>query len=142
MPVLDRQSLEFISRSAEQTRRLINDLYQRLREGQPFDELARRYSDDAASGSQGGDLGWTQNGQMVPEFEQVMNSTAKGEISEPFESRFGWHILQVQDYRTQDLGEEMLTSQARSSIRQRKFTEELSNWLREIRSQAYIERKI
>jgi len=129
-------------RSGEQARRLINDLYQRLREGQPFDELARRYSDDAASGSQGGDLGWTQNGQMVPEFEQVMNSTAKGEISEPFESRFGWHILQVQDYRTQDLGEEMLTSQARSSIRQRKFTEELSNWLREIRSQAYIERKI
>ncbi len=128
-------------RSAEQTRRLINDLYQRLREGQPFDELARRYSDDAASGSQGGDLGWTQNGQMVPEFEQVMNSTAKGEISEPFESRFGWHILQVQDYRTQDLGEEMLESQARSSIRQRKFNEELLNWLREIRSQAYVERK-
>ncbi|GAA0689398.1 peptidylprolyl isomerase [Marinobacterium maritimum] len=129
-------------RSAEQTRRLINDLYQRLREGQPFDDLARRYSDDAASGSQGGDLGWTQNGQMVPEFEQVMNSTAKGEISEPFESRFGWHILQVQDYRTQDLGEEMLESQARSSIRQRKFNEELLNWLREIRSQAYVERKI
>ena len=129
-------------RSPEQTRRQINDLYQRLREGQPFDELARRYSDDAASGSQGGDLGWTQNGQMVPEFEQVMNTTGKGTISEPFESRFGWHILQVQDYRTQDLGEEMLTSQARSSIRQRKFTEELSNWLREIRSQAYIERKI
>ncbi|GAA0788054.1 peptidylprolyl isomerase [Marinobacterium sediminicola] len=129
-------------RSPEQTRRLIDDLYQRLREGQPFDELARRYSDDAASGSQGGDLGWTQDGQMVPEFEQVMNSTSKGEISEPFESRFGWHILQVQDYRTQDLGEEMLESQARNSIRQRKFSEELSNWLREIRSQAYIERKI
>ncbi|MBV0933043.1 peptidylprolyl isomerase [Marinobacterium weihaiense] len=129
-------------RSPEQTRREINTLYQRLLEGQPFDDLARRYSDDAASGSQGGDLGWTQNGQMVPEFEQVMNSTAKGQVSEPFESRFGWHILQVQDYRTQDLGEKMLESQARSSIRQRKFTEELSNWLREIRSQAYIERKI
>jgi len=129
-------------RSPEQTKRQINDLYQRLREGQPFDELARRYSDDSASGSQGGSLGWTQDGQMVPEFEQVMNNTAKGEISEPFESRFGWHILQVQDYRTQDLGDEMLSSRARSSIRQRKFTEELSNWLREIRSQAYIERKI
>jgi len=129
-------------RSPEQTRRLIDDLYRRLQDGQPFDELARRYSDDAASGSQGGDLGWTQDGQMVPEFEQVMNSTDKGEISEPFESRFGWHILQVQDYRTQDMGEEMLESQARNSIRQRKFSEELNNWLREIRSQAYIERKI
>ena len=71
-----------------------------------------------------------------------MNSTDKGEISEPFQSRFGWHILQVQDYRTQDMGEEMLESQARNSIRQRKFSEELNNWLREIRSQAYIERKI
>ncbi|MBA4503145.1 peptidylprolyl isomerase [Marinobacterium marinum] len=128
-------------RNDDQTRRLINNLYQRLREGQPFDDLARRYSDDPASGSQGGDLGWTQDGQMVPEFEQVMNRSGKGEISEPFESRFGWHILQVQDYRTQDLGEEMLESQARNSIRQRKFNEELGNWLREIRSQAYIERK-
>jgi len=129
-------------RSPEQTRRQIEELYQRLQSGEPFDELARRYSDDPASGSQGGDLGWTQNGQMVPEFEQVMNRTAKGEISEPFESRFGWHILQVEDYRTQDLGEKMLESQARNSIRQRKFAEELNNWLREIRSQAYIERKI
>ncbi len=129
-------------RSDAQTRRLINDLYQRLQEGQPFDELARRHSDDSASGSQGGELGWTQNGQMVPEFEQVMNDTAEGEISRPFESRFGWHILQVEDRRTQDLGEEMLESQARSSIRQRKFSEELTSWLREIHSQAYIERKI
>lgn len=129
-------------RSEAQTRREINDLYQRLREGQPFDELARRHSDDSASGSQGGELGWTQNGQMVPEFEQVMNTTAEGEISRPFESRFGWHILQVQDRRTQDLGEEMLEAQARNTIRQRKFSEELTNWLREIRSQAYIERKI
>jgi len=129
-------------RSSAQTRRLIDDLYQRLQEGQPFEDLAKRYSDDAASGSQGGDLGWTQNGQMVPEFEQVMNSTAKDEVSRPFESRFGWHILQVQDRRTQDLGGEMLEAQARNSIRQRKFSEELSNWLREIRSQAYIERKI
>ncbi|MGB2130208.1 MAG: peptidylprolyl isomerase, partial [Marinobacterium sp.] len=80
-------------RSSAQTRRLIDDLYQRLQEGQPFEDLAKRYSDDAASGSQGGDLGWTQNGQMVPEFEQVMNSTAKDEVSRPFESRFGWHIL-------------------------------------------------
>jgi len=129
-------------RSPEQTRRQIEELYQRLQSGEPFDELARRYSDDPASGSQGGDLGWTQNGQMVPEFEQVMNRTTKGEISEPFQSRFGWHILQVEDYRTQDLGEKMLESQARNSIRQRKFSEELNNWLREIRSQAYIERKI
>ncbi|MBS99584.1 MAG: molecular chaperone SurA [Oceanospirillaceae bacterium] len=128
-------------RSNRQARALAFDLYRRLEEGQPFAELARQFSDDPASGSQGGDLGWTQPGQMVPEFEQTMNDTAEGKISEPFESRFGWHILRVDDRRTQDFSEEMRTNAARSAIRKRKFNEELDNWLREIRSQAYIERK-
>ena len=106
-----------------------------------FEEIAKQYSDDAGSGSQGGSLGWAQPGQMVPEFEQVMFNTDPGQISAPFESRFGWHILKVEDRRQQDMGEEMQANQARSSIRQRKYNEELQNWLREIRSQAYIELK-
>ncbi|SEG54518.1 peptidylprolyl isomerase [Marinobacterium lutimaris] len=128
-------------RSSEQTQQLAQELYNRLQNGESFDELARRYSDDAASGSQGGELGWTQAGQMVPEFEQVMNDTAAGSISQPFESRFGWHILQVEERRTQDFADEMRESTARNSIRKRKYNEELDNWLREIRAQAYIERK-
>ena len=128
-------------RSPEQTRVLAVDLYNRLQDGQPFEELARRYSDDTGSGSLGGDLGWAQDGQMVPEFEQVMKDTPVGRISRPFESRFGWHILEVLDRRTQDVGSEMRESQARNSIRQRKYTEELDNWLREIRSQAFIDLK-
>lgn len=128
-------------RSQSQARELAKDLYARLQDGQPFGELARQYSDDPGSGSQGGELGWTQAGQMVPEFEQVMNATAKGQISEPFQSRFGWHILQVEDRRTQDFAEEMRANNARAAIRKRKFNEELDNWLREIRAQAYIERK-
>lgn len=126
-------------RSPEQTRALAYELLGRLREGQPFDVLARRYSDDPGSGSQGGDLGWAQDGQMVPEFEQVMNTTPTGQLSEPFESRFGWHILQVRDRRAQDMTNEMMENMARNSIRQRKYTEELDNWLRELRSQSYIE---
>jgi len=128
-------------RSARQARQLAEDLYRRLQEGQPFAELARQYSDDPASGSQGGELGWTQSGQMVPEFEQVMNATAKGQISAPFESRFGWHILRVEDHRTQDFSEEMRENSARNAIRKRKYSEEFDNWLREIRSEAYVERK-
>lgn len=128
-------------RSSAQTRREIESLYNRLMNGEPFAELAKQYSDDPGSGSEGGSLGWAQAGQMVPEFEQVMFNTPSGQISLPFESRFGWHILQVEDRRQQDLGDEMRVNQARASIRQRKFNEELQNWLREIRSQAYIELK-
>lgn len=128
-------------RSPAQTRREIDSLYQKLQQGVPFDELAKQFSDDSGSGSLGGDLGWVQPGQMVPEFEEVMFTTDKGQFSAPFESRFGWHILKVDDRRQQDMGEEMKTNQARATIRQRKFNEELQNWLREIRSQAYIEIK-
>lgn len=126
-------------RSDQQTRNLAYDLVKRIRDGQPFENLARRYSDDPGSGSQGGDLGWTQEGQMVPEFEQVMGRTPVGEISEPFESRFGWHILWVKERRTEDMSAEMMENMARNTIIQRKYNEELDNWLRELRSQAYVE---
>lgn len=129
-------------RSPAQTQRLVERLHSRLIEGESFDELAKELSDDSGSGSEGGDLGWASPGQMVPEFEQVMNQTSIGSLSEPFESRFGWHILEVQDRRSQDVGERMQEAQAKSAIRKQKFTEELGNWLREIRSQAYVEIKL
>lgn len=128
-------------RTSEQAQRQINQLHRRIQSGEKFADLAQEFSDDPGSGSEGGSLGWTQNGQMVPEFEQVMNNTAKGQVSQPFESRFGWHILTVLDSRTQDLGEEMLENRARAAIQKRKFNEELTNWLRELRSQAYVDIK-
>lgn len=128
-------------RSPTQTQRLIERLYSRLQEGESFTELAKELSDDPASGSEGGDLNWTSPGQMVPEFEQEMERTPVGDLSAPFESRFGWHILQVQDRRTQDMGDQVMESQARSTISKRKFSEELVNWLREMRSAAYVEIK-
>ncbi|MCV6587952.1 MAG: peptidylprolyl isomerase [Marinobacterium sp.] len=129
-------------RDQTQTRRLINRLHRRITEdGEDFAVLAQEYSDDTTSGSEGGDLGWVQNGQMVPAFETMMHATPTGAISRPFESRFGWHILQVRERRQHDMGEEMLANQARSTIRNRKFNEELTSWLRELRSQAFIEIK-
>ena len=126
-------------RSNLDARNLSIDLFQRLQAGQPFEQLARQYSDDPGSASQGGSLDWVQEGQMVPEFEQIMNLTQAGEVSEPFESRFGWHILWVRDRRTQDVTSEMMENMARNAIGQRKFNEELDNWLRELRSQSYVE---
>ena len=128
-------------RTPAQAQRQINQLHQRIQQGESFADLAKEFSDDPASGSEGGSLGWTQDGQMVPEFEQVMNNTPINGVSTPFESRFGWHILTVLDKRTQDMGEEMQENRARAAIRKRKFNEELSTWLREIHSQAYIEIK-
>lgn len=128
-------------RTPAQAQQQINDLYNRIQNGENFADLAREFSDDPGSGSEGGSLGWTQSGQMVPEFEQVMNSTPIGGVSEPFESRFGWHILTVLDKRTEDMAEQMQENRARAAIQKRKFNEELSTWLREIHSQAYIEIK-
>jgi len=91
--------------------------------------------------SQGGDLGWTQSGQMVPEFEKVMSSTQINQISLPFESRFGWHILQVTDRRAENVTNRAQENFARNVISKRKFNEERDNWLREIRADAYVEFK-
>ena len=123
-------------RSPEQAQRQINQVYRRIQAGESFADMAKEFSDDPASGSEGGSLGWTQAGQMVPEFEEVMNNTPKGAVS-----RFGWHILTVLDSRTEDLGEEMQENRARAAIQKRKFNEELSTWLRELRSQAYVDIK-
>jgi peptidyl-prolyl cis-trans isomerase SurA len=128
-------------RTAAQTKRLIDRLYTRINEGESFATLAKELSDDAASGSEGGELGWTSPGQMVPEFEQMMDRTPNGVMSEPFESRFGWHILKVIDRRTEDMSDKLLESQAKATIGKRKFAEELNTWMREIRAEAYVEIK-
>ncbi|MEH6470553.1 MAG: peptidylprolyl isomerase [Halopseudomonas sp.] len=128
-------------RSPAEVELQIRDLYRRLNDGEDFAILAKQYSDDPGSGSNGGDLGWTMDGQMVKEFEQTVHATATGELSAPFQTQFGWHLLQVMDRREQDFGQQILRNQAKESIRKRKFAESQSNWLREIRAEAYIEIK-
>jgi len=128
-------------RSAQQTQRMIESIERRLAAGESFATLAKELSDDTGSGSEGGELGWAQPGQMVPEFEQIMNQTGINDISPPFESRFGWHILQVEARRQQDLGDQIRENQARSILNKRKYSEELANWLREIRAEAYVDIK-
>ncbi|MFT4560380.1 MAG: peptidyl-prolyl cis-trans isomerase SurA [Gammaproteobacteria bacterium] len=117
----------------------INQLKIRLDGGDEFGNLARTNSDDRGSAVEGGDLGWVSKGQMVPEFEDVMLFTEIGEISEPFRSEFGWHILQVLDRRSYDGSEDVKRSKARSAISRRKTDEKYQSWLRRLRDEAYVE---
>ncbi len=130
-------------RSLEDAQHLISDIRQRIIENKDsFDAMAKTYSDDPGSALEGGDLGWVIPGTMVKEFEQAMNNTAPGEISEPFRTRYGWHILQVLERRNQDMSEEVRRNRARTMIQRRKFDEELTTWLREVRQNAYVEIRI
>lgn len=128
-------------RDQKESEDLINQLYQRLLKGEDFATLARQYSDDPGSGSNGGDLGWVNPGDMVPEFDATMAETAAGSISAPFETQFGWHILQVEERRQTDVGEENQRNQVRNMLYNRRFEEELPIWLRKIRSEAYVDIK-
>jgi len=128
--------------SKAQAKRTAAQVYQQLlKNNKDFHSLAEEHSNDPGSSSQGGDLGWTQSGQMVPEFEKAMQRTKIGQISLPFESRFGWHILEVLDRKTENIDNQVQENQARNSIGKRKFNEERDNWLREIRANAYVEFK-
>jgi len=114
-------------------------LRQRIQSGADFAELARANSDDKGSASQGGDLGWASPGTFVPSFEQTMSKLAPGEISEPFRSNFGWHIVQVLERRQRDATDELRRAKAAETIRQRKSEEALEAWLRQLREEAYVD---
>ena len=120
---------------------LAAELRARAEAGEEFGELARRYSDDIGSAAEGGELGWTNPGQMVPEFEATMAGTAEGSISRPFRSEFGWHILEVRGRRDKDFSEEVRRNQVAGYIREQKYQEELDAWLRKIREEAFVDIK-
>ena len=109
--------------------------------GANFGEVAKEHSEDIGSMLSGGDLGWSTPGQFVPVFESTMGQTEVGQISQPFRSQFGWHILMVEDRRQQDMSDRVIRNQARNILRKRRFEEELQNWLREKRDEAYVEIK-
>lgn len=125
--------------SDDEAREQLLKLRERLLNGEDFATLARSHSDDTGSAINGGDLGWVNPGDMVPDFERVMNQTPVGAISEPFRTQFGWHILQVLDRRQHDATDEVQRRQAREAIRQRKAKQALQRYLQRLRDEAYIE---
>ena len=125
--------------SDEQAKQTLLELKRKIEEGKNFAELASEYSEDPGSKIKGGDLGWAGPGDYVPAFENVANHLEIGQISEPFQSPFGWHILEVLEHREHDQTKANKQSQARNAIQKRKSDEELRLWLRRIRDEAYVE---
>lgn len=124
--------------SESDARNRLLQLKERLDNGAKFEDLARQYSDDG-SASKGGDLGWVNPGDTVPEFEKAMNALKPGEISQPVQSPFGLHLIQVLERREQDVTQERQKLQARQAIRERKAEEAFQDWVRQIRDSAYVE---
>ncbi|HSD68503.1 MAG TPA: peptidylprolyl isomerase [Woeseiaceae bacterium] len=123
-------------------RQRLDDARKQLQEGADFGELAKLMSDDPGSANEGGEMGWAGPGTFVPEFEQVANSSDPGVVSEPFRSRFGWHILEVMDRRTYDNTEDLKQENCDLQIRNSKLASETELWLRRIRDEAYVEIRI
>ncbi|MBU2097537.1 MAG: peptidylprolyl isomerase [Gammaproteobacteria bacterium] len=125
-------------RTEDQARRLAETVYQRIKDGEEFNLLARQYSDDTTTVVAGGDLGWVSDGGMPPEFEERIRDVEVGVLIEPFRTSFGWHVAEVTGRREQDLSREFQRQQAENVLRQRKFDIELENWMLEIRDEAYV----
>ena len=128
--------------SEEDAHERLDQIRLRITGGDDFAELARGNSNDTVSAAQGGDLGWVSPGDLVGDFEEVMNNLGLGEISQPFRTDYGWHIAQVLERREYDNSEEMKRAQAREAIRRRKLDEARENWLREMRDEAYVEYRL
>ena len=128
-------------RDEEHTINLLMKFRQQINDGADFGILAKQNSEDSGSSLSGGELGWSAPGLFVPEFEEVMSTIPLNEVSQPFQSPFGWHILQVTARREQDFSNEILRNKAENILSQRKYEQELRVWLQEIRDEAFIEIK-
>ncbi|MFM7067201.1 MAG: peptidylprolyl isomerase [Gammaproteobacteria bacterium] len=118
------------------------DIRAKVLAGDDFAAIAAAVSEDPGSGKDGGDLGWASPGMFVPEFETEMGKLKDGEISEPFQSPYGWHIIQVLGRRTQDTSSEERRRQAIEQLRASKAEEETELWLRRLRDEAYVESRL
>jgi peptidyl-prolyl cis-trans isomerase SurA len=120
-------------------RRKLTELKQRLdNKAATFAELARLYSNDF-SASKGGDLGWIYPGDTVPEFERAMDALPIGQVSEPIQSPFGYHLILVKERKADDVSQERQRAIARQAIREQKQEEATQDWLRQVRDRAYVE---
>lgn len=125
--------------SDDEARQKLEQLRQRIQSGEDFAALARAYSDDKGSGARGGDLGWVSPGMLVPEFEQELGTLQTNQVSAPFKTQFGWHIVQVLDRRQGQASPETEQSRVREALFRRRSDEEWEQWLRRLRDEAYVE---
>lgn len=128
-------------RSPEKAEALAQNVGHELQGGADFAELARRFSEDPLSAAKGGDLGWVRADQLVPGFASVMTELPLNTLSEVARSRFGYHLIEVLETRESDISEEQMKNRARQILTERKFSQELDSWLRQVRVDAFVEIK-
>jgi peptidyl-prolyl cis-trans isomerase SurA len=126
----------------ETAKQKLEDAYDRIMAGEDFGEVAKLLSDDPGSANTGGEMGWTNPGTFVPEFEEVADKLEIGVLSKPFRSRFGWHILEVMDRRVYDNTEDLKESNCVQRVRNGKLNNETELWARRIRDEAYVDTRI
>ncbi|MNM87538.1 Chaperone SurA precursor [compost metagenome] len=129
-------------RSEAATKALAEKLYERIQSGEDFAQLAKSYSEDPGSALNGGDLNWIDPNALVPEFREEMANAQQGQVTKPFKTQYGWHVLEVIGRRATDSTEQAREQQAMNVLRNRKYDEELQTWLRQIRDEAYVEIKL
>lgn len=128
-------------RSPEKAEALAHNVRRELLSGGNFAELARRFSEDPLSAAKGGDLGWVRADQLVPGFASVMTELPLNKFSEVTQSRFGFHLIEVLETRESDISEEQMKNRARQILTERKFSQELDSWVRQVRADAFVEIK-
>lgn len=128
-------------RNRKQATSLLEEIKKRIDGGEDFSVLARLYSDDPGTKLDGGDLGWSTSEVYDKKFKEVLDSSDLNEVSEPFESSFGFHILEVLDKRKKDISGELLENKAYRIIYDRKFDEQLDKTLQELRAESFVEIK-
>lgn len=128
-------------RSLEKAEQLAQNVRRELEGGAEFADLARRFSEDSLSAAKGGDLGWVRADQLVPGFANVMTQLPLNTLSGVTKSRFGFHLIEVLDTRESDISEEQMKDRARRILTERKFSQELDSWLRQVRADAFVELK-
>lgn len=122
-------------------RQRLLDARERILKGEDFAVLAKTLSEDPGSAAEGGDLGWSAPGNFVPEFDRMLESLTENEISQPFRTQFGWHVVQLLGRRDYDNTEELRRQRAFLQLRESKADEETELWLRRLRDEAYVDIK-
>jgi len=123
----------------EESTKQMNNLHQQLKSGKDFALMAKQYSVDVSTSVKGGDLGWVNPGELVPEFEKVMNGLPVNQISKPVKTQYGWHFIQVLARKQKDDSEGFKKQQVRQFLQQRKFAEAVQNWQQHLRTDAFVQ---
>jgi peptidyl-prolyl cis-trans isomerase SurA len=123
----------------ETVRQKLVKIRERITKGESFEAIASVTSEDTGSAANGGDLGWVGPGTFVPEFEQQLDKLADNELSQPFKTKFGWHLVQLLGRRTYDASEDMTRNKCVMQLREARADEETEIWLRRLRDEAFVD---